>query len=115
MNTPLTAIIHPLIILASLILCPIVALILIKERKKKLAPVPRNYIEEIRDYLRGHEGEKPVAAVRLYLLVLSEIRPSWLWIKLWSELLTGPFSRILPARMYRVALRHLVSSAGVAV
>ncbi|MEM1967812.1 MAG: hypothetical protein QXO86_08095 [Nitrososphaerota archaeon] len=113
MDALVTNVIHPLVIFAFIVLCLLIAITLLKEKKPDRKRVPRNYIEELQNYINGSAGRKPVDAVRIYLTVLNGLNayPRGAWLL--KSILTSSLSSIIPDRIYRFSLKRLIGSAVV--
>ncbi|MCS7146164.1 MAG: hypothetical protein RMJ28_02430 [Nitrososphaerota archaeon] len=113
MTTPILSILDPLVILALMLTSLILPALLLRRAHEDRGSIPRQYIEEIRDFLIGVKKEKPRHAVETFLDALRMLGLSrGVSAKIWRGLLGGPISRVLPLWLYRRLLSRLVTSYG---
>ncbi|GBC71660.1 hypothetical protein HRbin02_01445 [Candidatus Calditenuaceae archaeon HR02] len=111
MTTLITSIIDPLLILIIMLASLILPAILLRREREEMEAVPRNYIEELWDFLRGVKRGKPVeAAETLFEACTSLGLVEGIRARVWRSLLTGPPSKFIPASIYRWILSRLISS-----
>jgi hypothetical protein len=111
MATLITSVIDPFLILIIMLASLILPAILLRREREESEAVPRNYIEELRDFLRGVKRDKPLEAAETLLEAYIALRLiGGFRAKVWRSLLTGPLSRLIPASIYRWILSRLISS-----
>lgn len=111
MNAPLISLVNPLLVLALMILSVILPALLLRVKRENGARVPRNYIEEIRDFVLGAEVEKPKHAVEVLFAAIGELtNANDARLRVWRVLLTGRASKAMPTSIYRRLLNRFIVS-----
>ncbi|MEM0482352.1 MAG: hypothetical protein QXM16_05650 [Nitrososphaerota archaeon] len=111
MTTLITSFIDPFLILIIMLASLILPAILLRREKEEVEAVPRNYIEELGDFLRGVKRDKPLEAAENLLETYTALGLlGGFRARVLRSLLTGPLSRLVPASIYRWILSRLTSS-----
>lgn len=111
MVTLITTLIDPLLILIIMLAALVLPAILHRREREEVEAVPRNYIEELRDFLRGVRRDKPLEAVETLFeayYALGLVRG--VHARVWRILLTGSTSKLIPAGLYRWILSRFIST-----
>ncbi len=111
MPTLVTSIIDPLLILIIMLASLILPAILLRREREEVEDVPRNYIEELENFLRGVKRSKPLEAAETLFETYSALGLlGGIRARIWRSLLIGPLSRLIPASIYRWMLSRLTKA-----